>query len=71
MPHITLSKKTNCQPSLEFYSETSGEVRRVTIERFPFRIGRAESADLRVESVEVSREHAEISERNDMWLVAI
>ena len=69
MPHITLSKKTNCQPSLEFYSETSGEVRRVTIERFPFRIGRAESADLRVESVEVSREHAEISERNDMWLV--
>jgi hypothetical protein len=69
VPHITLSKKTNCQPSLEFYSETSGEVRRVTIERFPFRIGRSESADLRVESVEVSREHAEISERNDMWLV--
>jgi hypothetical protein len=69
VPHITLSKKTNCQPSLEFYSESSGEVRRVTIERFPFRIGRAESADLRVESVEVSREHAEISERNDMWIV--
>ena len=69
VPHITLSKKTNCQPSLEFYSETSGEVRRVTIEHFPFRIGRAESADLRVESVEVSREHAEIFERNDMWLV--
>jgi hypothetical protein len=69
VPHITLSKKTNCQPSLEFYSESNGEVRRVTIERFPFRIGRAETADLRVESVEVSREHAEISERNDMWLV--
>ncbi len=69
VPHITLSKNTNCHPSLEFYSDGSGEVRRVTIERLPFRIGRAESADLRIESVEVSREHAEIIERNDMWLV--
>jgi EAL domain-containing protein (putative c-di-GMP-specific phosphodiesterase class I) len=69
VPHITLSKKTNCQPSLEFYSDGCGEVRRVTIERLPFRIGRAETADLRVDSVEVSREHAEIIERNDMWLV--
>jgi hypothetical protein len=69
VPHITLSKKTNCQPSLEFYSDGSGEVRRVTIERFPFRIGRAESADLRIDSVEISREHVEIFERNDMWLV--
>lgn len=69
MPHITLSKKTNCHPSLEFYSDGSGEVRRVTIERLPFRIGRAETADLRIESVEISREHAEIFERHDMWLV--
>ena len=67
--HITLSKKTNSKPCLEFYSDGSGEARRVTIENFPFRIGRAESADLRVESVEVSREHAEIFERNGMWLV--
>ena len=67
--HITLSKKTTSKPSLEFYSDGSGEARRVTIEQFPFRIGRAETADLRVESVEVSREHAEIVERNGMWLV--
>jgi hypothetical protein len=67
--HITLSKKTTSKPSLEFYSDGGGEVRRVTIEQFPFRIGRAETADLRVESVEVSREHAEIVERNGMWLV--
>ena len=67
--HITLSKKTTSKPSLEFYSDGSGEARRVTIEKFPFRIGRAETADLRVESVEVSREHAEIVERNGMWLV--
>ena len=69
MTHITLSKKTTSKPSLEFYSDGSGEARRVTIENFPFRIGRAETADLRVESVEVSREHAEIVERNGMWLV--
>ena len=67
--HITLSKKTTAKPCLEFYSDGGGEARRVTIENYPFRIGRAESADLRVESVEVSREHAEITERNGMWLV--
>jgi FHA domain len=67
--HITLSKKTTTKPCLEFYSDGSGEARRVTIENYPFRIGRTESADLRVESVEVSREHAEITERNGMWLV--
>jgi hypothetical protein len=54
---------------LEFYSDGSGEARRVTIEHVPFRIGRAESANLRVESAEVSREHAEIFERNGVWLV--
>jgi len=67
--HITLSKKTTSKPSLEFYSDGASEARRVTIERFPFRIGRSESADLRVDSVEISREHAEIVERNGMWLV--
>jgi EAL domain-containing protein (putative c-di-GMP-specific phosphodiesterase class I) len=67
--HITLSKKTNLKPSLEFYSDGCGEPRRVTIEQFPFRIGRAETASLRVDSAEVSREHAEIFERNGIWLV--
>lgn len=69
MTHITLSKKTTSKPCLEFFSDGSGEARRVTIEDCPFRIGRAEAADLRVESVEVSREHAEIIERNGVWLV--
>jgi hypothetical protein len=67
--HITLAKKTTLKPSLEFYSDGCGEPRRVTIEQFPFRIGRSESANLRVDSAEVSREHAEIFERNGMWLV--
>ena len=69
MTHITLSKKTTSKPSLEFYSDGGGEARRVTIEKFPFRMGRAETADLRIESPEVSREHAEIFERNGVWLV--
>lgn len=69
MTHITLSKKTSAKPCLEFYSDGNGEARRVTIENCPFRIGRAESADLRVDSVEISREHAEITERNGMWLI--
>jgi hypothetical protein len=54
---------------LEFYSDAGGELRRITLENSPFRIGRAESADLRVESAEVSREHAEIVERNGIWLI--
>jgi EAL domain-containing protein (putative c-di-GMP-specific phosphodiesterase class I) len=67
--HITLSKATNTKPCLEYFSDGHGEPRRVTIEQCPFRIGRAETADLRVESVQVSREHAEIFERHGMWLV--
>jgi hypothetical protein len=67
--HITLSKKSSAKPSLEFYSDGSGEARRVNLEQMPFRIGRAESANLRIESVQVSREHAELLERNGMWLV--
>jgi FHA domain len=69
VPHITLSKTSTSKPSLEFYSDGSGESRRVSIENSPFRIGRAETADLRVESAEVSREHAEIIERNGVWLL--
>jgi hypothetical protein len=67
--HITLSRKTTSKPSLEFYSDGSGELRRVAIEKFPFRIGRADSADLRIESAQVSREHAEIVERSGVWVV--
>src|SRR5262245_55244401 len=69
MTHITLSKKSPSKPSLEFYPDGGGELRKVVIEQFPFRLGRSESADLRVEAAEVSREHAEIIERNGIWLV--
>jgi pSer/pThr/pTyr-binding forkhead associated (FHA) protein/EAL domain-containing protein (putative c-di-GMP-specific phosphodiesterase class I) len=67
--HITLSRKTPSKPSLEFYSDNGDRARRLEIERFPFRIGRSESADLRIESPQVSREHAEIFERGGIWAV--
>ena len=39
------------------------------IEKSPFRIGRAESCDLRVDSAQVSREHAELLDRGGVWFV--
>jgi hypothetical protein len=64
-----LSKATHSKPCLEYFSDGNGEPRRVTIEQCPFRIGRAETADLRIDSVQVSREHAEIFERHGVWLL--
>lgn len=69
MTHITFSSKTLARPSLEFYSDGSSEPRRVAIEKCPFKIGRAESTDLRIDSVQVSREHAEIFDRGGVWFL--
>ncbi len=69
MTHITLSKATHSKPCLEYYSDGSGERRRVEIDQCPYKIGRAETSSLRIESVQVSREHAEIFERHGVWLV--
>lgn len=69
MTHITFSTKTLSKPSLEFFSDGAHEPRRVTIEKCPFKIGRAESSDLRVDSVQVSREHAEIVDRGGVWFL--
>src|SRR6186997_2520374 len=44
-------------------SDTLGD-RDVTIEHFPFSIGRRETNDLKLGGSEVSREHAEISAEN-------
>lgn len=68
MPHITLTSRATSKPSLEFYPDGGGEVRRVVIESFPYRIGRADSANLKIESAQVSREHVEIFERSGVWL---
>ncbi|MCI0492529.1 MAG: FHA domain-containing protein [Planctomycetes bacterium] len=67
--HITFSSKTRSKPSVEFYSDGASEPRRVTIDKCPFRIGRVETSDLRIDSAQVSREHAEIVERSGVWLI--
>ena len=41
----------------------------MTIEHSPFRIGRCETSDLRIDSAEVSREHAQISRRGNIWTI--
>lgn len=35
----------------------------------PFRIGRCETCDLQIDSAEVSREHAQISKRGNIWVI--
>lgn len=67
--HITFASKTGSKPVLQFFSEERSEPRRVTIETNPFCIGRSETADLRIDSAQVSREHAEIFERRGMWFL--
>lgn len=69
MTHITLSGRTVAKPSLEFYSDGSNEPRRVAIEQCPFKIGRAEATDLRIDSAQVSRVHAEIVNRGGVWFL--
>src|ERR1700694_2162851 len=56
-------------PRLEFFQEGSNELRRVTIEHSPFRIGRGETSDLQIDSVQVSREHAQIYQRGNIWAI--
>jgi EAL domain-containing protein (putative c-di-GMP-specific phosphodiesterase class I) len=51
-------------PFLEHFPEPGGAVQRITLERFPFRIGRSEKADFIVFSRRVSKEHAQIRVQN-------
>ena len=47
----------------------SNELHRVTIDHSPFRIGRCETSDLQIDSVQVSREHAQIYQRGNIWAI--
>src|SRR5688572_26432185 len=69
MAHITFANKQSAKPVLQFYSEQRDELRRVAIEQSPFRIGRCETADLRIDSAQISREHAEVYERGGCWFI--
>jgi hypothetical protein len=41
----------------------------VTIEHSPFSIGRCETSNLRIDSAQVSREHAQIYQRGNIWTI--
>lgn len=56
----TISNSGDNKPRFEFYPLDSPKLRTVPIQEFPFIIGRAESASLRINSTSVSREHAEV-----------
>lgn len=47
-------------PYLEHYPKAGGPVRRTALDPLPFIIGRGDSAQLRIDSTQVSREHARV-----------
>lgn len=69
MSQISLSAQSRSKPVLELCRADTGEVRRVSIESTPFTIGRADSCDLQINSVQISREHAQVVERSGAWLI--
>lgn len=69
MPPIPLASNPPSAPRLEFFRNGSDELQRVTIEDSPFRIGRCETSHLRIDSVQVSREHAQIYQRGNIWII--
>jgi len=67
--HTSLAHRPSSAPRLEFFQQGSDELQSVLIERTPFKIGRCETSDLRIDSVEVSREHAQIFRRGSIWII--
>jgi hypothetical protein len=69
VPPISPTTNTSSAPRLEYYRSGSTELHRVTIEHSPFKIGRCETSDLQIDSVQVSREHAQIYQRGHIWSI--
>ncbi len=69
MPPIPLLSSAPSPPRLEFFQNGSNELHRITIDHSPFRIGRCETSDLRIDSAQVSREHAQIYQRGGLWSI--
>jgi hypothetical protein len=66
---IPIASSPPSGPRLEFFLNGSSELQSVTIDHSPFKIGRCETSDLRIDSAEVSREHAQISRRGSIWTI--
>jgi pSer/pThr/pTyr-binding forkhead associated (FHA) protein len=63
------SEESAHAPRLEFYQIGSKSLERVAIDHQPFKIGRCETSDLRIDSAQVSREHAQIYRRGNIWAI--
>jgi pSer/pThr/pTyr-binding forkhead associated (FHA) protein len=63
------SEESGLAPRLEFYQIGSKSLERVTIDHQPFKIGRCETSDLRIDSAQVSREHAQIYRKGNIWAI--
>ncbi|HEY2881046.1 MAG TPA: FHA domain-containing protein, partial [Pirellulales bacterium] len=69
MSPISVATAAPSGPRLEFLQNGSTDLHRVTIEHSPFKIGRCETSDLRIDSAQVSREHAQIFQRGNVWTI--
>ncbi len=69
MSLLPLASNSPSPPHLEFYQSGSTELQRVSIEHTPFKIGRCETSDLQIDSAQVSREHAQIYRRGNIWAI--
>ncbi len=50
-------------PYLEYHPKTGGPIKRTAIAPLPFTIGRSDGVSMRIDSTQVSREHARITKR--------
>lgn len=56
-------------PWLEYYPTEGGPAEQVTLESFPFTIGRNEATDLQIQSTRVSRQHVVITQDGEQYRV--
>lgn len=57
-------------PYLEYYPEPGGVLQRVSLSRFPFRVGRDANADLTIYCPRVSKSHAELRREGNLIAIA-
>ncbi len=69
MDSEVIQDATGCVPWLEYSRSEIGPSERITLDTFPFTIGRSETANLRINSPRVSREHATISYDGDTYRI--
>ena len=64
-----LQQQTTGVPWLERYSDEGPAPQQTLLQSFPFSIGRNDSADLTIDSTQVSREHAVVSQHGKKYFI--